>query len=419
MITKLSVRNFLTFDEEVVIDFKSDMRTHRFNSNTIEKPDGNYAKTLGIYGPNNTGKTTVIRAIHAIQSLMLGNKIIDCANAFTNNKVTDFKVEYYVGNKKYRYELSYNSKTNEYLVEKLFLINHFPSNKNMGNETLIIEKDLNTKTYKYLNRSKGIINFSSSFPIVMILSDDSNKSFIDIKNDYTSFSKSFIVIRFDAPILINKTMSLLQNDEKATHFITEFVKNCDLSIQDFGYSNEVKSDIDISSKIDSSFFPDGKLSPVLKLWSKHKGFVIPSALFDSSGTQKIVALAGFIYDALANDKILVIDELSDGLHHIISRAIVSMFNNELNKGSQLIFTTHDLLLLDTKKLMRKDQIYLTDIKDNQHAQLCCLTEFTSAEDKIRGTENICDYYLKGRFGAVPSPSLFECLSEISSARKAH
>ena len=41
--------------------------------------------------------------------------------------------------------------------------------------------------------------------------------------------------------------------------------------------------------------------------------------------------------------------------------------------------------------------------------------FTSrSEDGIRGDEDITDYYLKGRFGSIPSPDLFASLEEVSA-----
>ena len=42
----------------------------------------------------------------------------------------------------------------------------------------------------------------------------------------------------------------------------------------------------------------------------------------------------------------VIDELDAGLHFKLTRAVVALFNNALNEKAQLIFTTHDVTLLD-------------------------------------------------------------------------
>ena len=155
---------------------------------------------------------------------------------------------------------------------------------------------------------------------------------------------------------------------------------------------------------------------VLKIWSKHHNHTVPSVLFDPIGTRKLISLAGYIYESIVNGGVLVIDQLDSSLHHVILRAIIALYNNDLNKKAQLIFTTHDALTMDLRRLFRKDQIYLTDIDENGNNKLIHLSEeFTSRDENgIRGNEDIVDYYLKGRFGGVPTPDLFESISEVLS-----
>ncbi len=91
-----------------------------------------------------------------------------------------------------------------------------------------------------------------------------------------------------------------------------------------------------------------------------------------------------------------------------------MFNNVLNNKSQLLFTTHDVLLLDLKELFRKDQIWLVDVLDESSSKITRLSEFTSrSENGISGDEDITDYYLKGQFGSIPTPDLFSSLEEAT------
>ena len=75
--------------------------------------------------------------------------------------------------------------------------------------------------------------------------------------------------------------------------------------------------------------------------------------YDSTGTKKISALASYIMDALRKGQTLVVDELDSSIHFKLTRAIVSLFNNELNENAQLIFTTHDVSLMDCKKTIQK------------------------------------------------------------------
>ena len=84
-------------------------------------------------------------------------------------------------------------------------------------------------------------------------------------------------------------------------------------------------------------------------------------------------------------------------------------NDECNMNMQLLTTSHDLLLLDTKYLFRKDQIYFT-YKDKNEVLLYSLNSFKDNKDKgIRN--NALKSYLKGYFGALPNPDLYNIFYE--------
>lgn len=135
-------------------------------------------------------------------------------------------------------------------------------------------------------------------------------------------------------------------------------------------------------------------------------------LFDSTGTKKMAALASYGLDALENGRILVIDELDNSLHFRLTRAIIALFNNELNQNAQLIATIHDVSLLDCQTLFRKEQIWFTH-KDGENAYLYSLAEFTAEKAGVRDTSDLIEKYQKGMFGALPEPELFQSLLKVT------
>lgn len=147
---------------------------------------------------------------------------------------------------------------------------------------------------------------------------------------------------------------------------------------------------------------------MLKLTSVHKGKSLPSIIFDSLGTKKIVSLAGYLVECLNKGGCLFIDELDSGIHFKLSRAIVSLFNSSLNNSAQLVFTTHDASLLNIKTLFRKEQLWFTD-KDQKQAYLYSLSAFTAQNSGIRLESNLYEHYSKGFLGALPDPSLIDVL----------
>ena len=107
---------------------------------------------------------------------------------------------------------------------------------------------------------------------------------------------------------------------------------------------------------------------------------------------------------------MVIDELDSSIHFKLTRAIVSMFNNELNDKAQLIFTVHDVTLMDCQKLFRKEQIWFVS-KDEEKVYVYSLADFT-ATDGVRDTSDIIEKYRKGIFAALPEPELIKSLLSL-------
>lgn len=417
MICRFSVENFKAFSNKAELDFFANGNIKRFDYNYTNVNDKKVLKTIGFYGPNNTGKTCILFALLDLRSLMLNQPHDSLPNAFANKgDVTKFEVEYCVDNRFYTYQLDYDDKKKQYEREKLVL-------KTVVDGSVvskrIFERSSKMISWEGIDPLLKNINFlkflSLSIPFMVAFDNNENRIMEQARKDYLTFANSILFLKMDGPVDISKTIQLMQNDSKAKLFIKEFVKNCDLHIDDFGFDDNVVCDTNIDDQIRNAQSNPNFIKESLKLYSRHNGYRVPSIFFDSVGTQKLVALSGYIYEALHNGKILIVDEIDSSLHHILTKSIVAMFSNMLNNKAQLIFTTHDALLLDLKELFRKDQIYLIDILDKSSSKIYRLSDFTArTENGIRGDENIIEYYLKGQFGSIPTPDLFTSLEEAVS-----
>jgi hypothetical protein len=65
------------------------------------------------------------------------------------------------------------------------------------------------------------------------------------------------------------------------------------------------------------------------------------------------------------------------------------------KGAQIVFTTHNPILLDST-LLRRDQIWFTEKSPAGATHLYPLTDY-----KPRKDEALAKGYLAGRYGAIP------------------
>jgi hypothetical protein len=118
---------------------------------------------------------------------------------------------------------------------------------------------------------------------------------------------------------------------------------------------------------------------------------------ESAGTQRLFRLAGPWLDILANGYTVCVDELETSMHPLMVRELLRLlFSAKENpKGAQILFTTHNPLLLDAT-LLRRDQVWFTDKSEDNEAHLYPLTDYSprKGESLVRG-------YLSGRYGAVP------------------
>lgn len=118
---------------------------------------------------------------------------------------------------------------------------------------------------------------------------------------------------------------------------------------------------------------------------------------ESDGTRNLFSWAGPWLDVLDRGLVLVIDELDASLHPTLVRFLANLFHDgETNPyGAQLICTTHDVTQLEGD--FRRDQVWFVE-KRQQQTSLYPLSDF-----RPRKKEAIGRGYLRGRYGALPSP----------------
>ena len=133
----------------------------------------------------------------------------------------------------------------------------------------------------------------------------------------------------------------------------------------------------------------------------------PAHTIESEGTQKLIALAGPLFDVLTNGSVLFLDEIDSRLHPLITAAILKLFNSPLTnpRNAQIICTTHDTNLLD-RQIFRRDQVFFVEKDNNSISHLYSLAEFKLEDTHgtgrtIRNDASFAKNYIQGRYGAIP------------------
>jgi len=115
---------------------------------------------------------------------------------------------------------------------------------------------------------------------------------------------------------------------------------------------------------------------------------------ESDGTVRLLDLLEIL---LAKEgKTYVIDELDRCLHPSLTYKFIDTYLRLAKKKNiQLIVTTHESRLLDFE-LLRRDEIWFVDKKNNGESSLYSLEEYNARFDK-----KIDKAYMEGRYGGVP------------------
>ncbi len=121
---------------------------------------------------------------------------------------------------------------------------------------------------------------------------------------------------------------------------------------------------------------------------------------ESDGTIRIIDLLPAFLDLAdpATARIYVIDELDRSLHTLLTRRLLEMFLSASGPDTrgQLLFTTHDALLMD-QSLLRRDEMWVTERNDRGESTLMSFSEYKD----VRYDKDIRKSYLQGRLGGVP------------------
>ncbi len=418
MLIELRAKNCFSFSDEIRFSTKADMRNKKFSSNVHTENNFNILKTVGIYGPNNAGKTCLVKCIRSAKNILLNQKPRIMPNIFQESTICQLGITFLEEGREFSYDFWYDDKKEEYPYEKFAEI----TKDQYGNEkeTVWLLKDIINGNCQYGDEDllKMMPLISQSNLLFYLVDSSKFQQLAEMKRIVTKFASRIDIVNMNN-IPLKRTINLMKNQNDLQRKVVEFIKNSDLYMDDFEYVDmdkiRVKMDSDEEKPEEKALDIPEQIMDQIRLVSVYRGVAVPSVLFDSTGTKKIAALASYIIEGIEQGRILVVDELDSSIHFKLTRAIVAMFNNELNTNAQMIFTVHDINLMDCKKIFRKEQIWFIH-KDDTGIYVYSLAEFT-AQQGVRDTTDIMEKYRKGILGALPDPELIRSLLSLKGNQK--
>ena len=417
MLLSLRLNNFMIYNREIEFSMMANMHYSRFPTNVASVNGVHALKTAVLLGPNNTGKTNFVRAVAMMKSVMLNQASGIAPNFFSGNDIVEASISFLENGGEYIFEFRYDAAHEEYIYERFTEVQR-DRHKNVKYRTLLL-RDIRNK--EYAADDELLVNAmkvaSRSNLLIYLLDTESFPMLNHIRETIIAFASRIDVVDMNN-IPIKKTIDMLKISDEDSKRVAKFVLSADLSLEDFRYADDdevriVFQETNVEKPVpqENVLQQAAPLTDMLHLVSVYHGVPVPSIIYDSTGTKKMAALASYVVSALRDGRILIVDELDNSLHFKLTRAIISLFNNEINENAQLIVTAHDISLLDCHSLFRKEQIWFTH-KDQDRAYLYSLADFTASESKTRGASDLVAKYRAGIFGALPDPDLFETLQEV-------
>ena len=423
---RFTFENHRSFRDEATLDLT------RSTLSTLRPPKGttwvdHIHHVDGIYGANASGKTNVLDALHYTIGAIGGSAtswldrpsflrkpfVLDTDSA---DALSSFELEFIHNNERYQYKFTTNSEG--IVEEKLHIVN--------------------VRWKKVFDRSReghvsGLSGVHLVAPRELALSRAAQLNIAAVKPLWQDLMRGFDIYRVgdreineridriarqlhDRTLSLNELVTLAQiADTGITH----------IEVEEHTLPPEIaKLVTQMINKLpeDSGNEDDGQHdSP--EATEQLSKFIARNLLFrhgtgsgklreseESTGTKAWLALGTAVIDALRQGQVLVVDELGSSLHPQLSRLIIDWFEDPAinTTGAQLIFTSHDMTLLDAGRGDRekREQVWFVEKDSDGASELFNLADFP-----LQKGSNIVKQYLEGRIGGLPytAPSLIHNL----------
>ncbi|GAO31726.1 AAA family ATPase [Geofilum rubicundum] len=386
-----------------------------------------FLKSKAIYGANACGKSNIVKAfvafIRIIKQSVKDEEILSLVEPFslsteTENAPSFFQLIFWIEKTRYRYGFELDDKQiyAEWLYAK-------PGERELpyfirdNQEIIEIDKTNFSEGNKFVslfdnNASENEIFRSNS----LFLSTISSLGFGRLSKELVDNISSAMVINGLGHKGLHTYAGDCLKDEKRKKYIIDFLKYGDTGIDDIDTIDVSSDTFSIESENEENKVSDknSKRRLVISTRKKydenlkfHKDEPFPFTLMESEGTLKLFELSPFVFEALKENRPLIIDEFDARFHPLLTKKIIELFNSKGNKNSQLIFITHDTNLLSAD-FLRRDQIEFVEKDKFGASHLYSLVQFKG----IRNTASFEKDYINGKYGAIPFLGDFKKLLNI-------
>ncbi|MGN0029081.1 MAG: ATP/GTP-binding protein [Marinilabiliaceae bacterium] len=410
MILKIEFENFFSIRDRVRIDFRAaNINTAAANGlrhNVLDWNGVPILKSVGLFGPNASGKSNVFKTIGFCCGMILRSHLNNEGAVFDfvpfkfggcPDKTSKFLIDFVCDGVEYEY--SFELTTTRVISESLY---HFPHHR---------------RAKIFVRDSKGKYSFGSgviSKPSDVVLNTSDKNLFLSrassMNRDIAQRLYRYFLHQLALGMLNVNDLATLDSFYKYKEVILKAMEICDTDITDIEARKEQVSAPVANPGQDAPAF---KMVDILRFKTRHRNDV--DVMFDldmeeSSGTRKLFQMLIRLLDVVENGKGIMIDEFDAGLHVRLADFILDLVH--ASKEGQLLFSSHNTSLIDTRRL-RSDQIVFVNKSRDGATELYSLYDFKDYRENMDAEKA----YLQGRFDAVPYvESSVDCLRQLMEER---
>ena len=394
MILKIEFGNFFSIRDKIRIDFRAaninttfarQLRHYVMDWNGVP-----VLKTIGLFGPNASGKSNIVKAIHFCCRMILDSHLYNEGTVFNfepfkfdgwQEKPSCFLIDFVCDNVEYEY--SFELTKTKILSESLY---HYP----FGRRAKIFVRNADGK-YSF---GTGVISKPADVALNtsdknLFLSRASSMNRETAQTLYRYFMNQFLLGLVNVNDLV-----VLDGFNTYKNVILKALEVCDTDITDIEVRKEqMSAPVVVPGQADMAF----KFVDVLKFKTFHrdnKEVMFDLDLEESSGTRKLFQILIRLLDVVKNKKGIMMDEFDMGLHTRLADFILDLIH--ASERSQLLFSSHNTNLIDVKRL-RRDQIVFVNKTEDGATEIYSLYDFKDFRENMDAEKG----YMQGRFDAVP------------------
>ncbi|MEZ2444889.1 ATP/GTP-binding protein [Chitinophaga sp. RCC_12] len=422
MIVNFSIENFGSIKDKQTLSFEATKSSHLENQYVVNTGGVKLLKLALIYGANASGKTTILKALDFLRNIVLepvGKKtkeldfhpfLFDSQTSKQNSTIT---ITFIQNEIRYYYEVEFSQKA--IITEKLDFFH--PNKAGIFKRKTSLENQFTEISFgskiKIDKTSEKILESNTLWNNTVL--GGFLKTNIELKElkEATDWFKQYL-----KPLVLTTTdlegyvTSHIDKSNISKENVVNILKKADFNISDIfiqeeerdipeGFITFIENQLNAPNDTINELKAKGRMTS-RKLTFEHttednKKYTL---LFDleSQGTKRYYGFAGILALLIKNSVVFPIDELESSLHPELYRHFLLSFLLNADK-SQIIATTHNREILDSRDILRDDAIWITDKDESCSTSLYSLADFDSSV--IRDTTNRLNVYKSGKLGGVP------------------